>query len=131
MNKTTILAFFVLLGLATTAEAAFPEGQWTGKFWDVKTGKLIATDGNCIVGNGTWYNTNAPGMQGKWFMKGDEIYIHAYSTLENKDVYSSQLQKLSPTLMGGRHQHWTTDGSLAIFATTTLSYSSSACLPPA
>jgi hypothetical protein len=33
--------------------------------------------------------------------------------------------------MAGKHQHWAIDGSLAIFATTTLTYVGSTCLPPA
>jgi hypothetical protein len=125
------IVFGLLFGLSTVVQAAFPEGQWTGKFWDAKTGKLAATDGNCILKDGTWYNTAASNVRGKWFMKGDDIYIHAYSTAGINEVYSSQLQKLNSTLMGGKHQHWSIDGSLAIFATTTLSYVGATCLPPA
>lgn len=125
------LAVIFLLAMANVANAAFPEGQWTGKFWDAKRGKLVATDGNCFLADGTWYNTAATGVRGKWFMKGDDVYIHAYSTIGTNEVYSSQVQRFSPTLMAGQHQHWATDGSLAIFATTTLTYVGSTCLPPA
>jgi hypothetical protein len=80
MNKK-LIAFSLLFGLSTIAQAAFPEGQWTGKFWDAKTGKLIAVDGNCFLADGTWYNTTAVGVRGRWFMKGDDLYLHAYSTM--------------------------------------------------
>ena len=130
MKTFVKLAVIAATTLAGSAFAKFPEGQWTGNFWDVQSGKAIATDGNCFLADGTWYNTSATGVHGKWLLSGSEMYIQAVVDGSNQ-VYSSQVTVVNPKLMAGRHQHWTTDGSMAIFATTSLSYHSSTCLPPA
>lgn len=128
------IALAIVLTLGCTSTYAI-EGQWEGEYWHAADGSSFAegyVDGSCFRSDGTWYSTTQVGLEGKWYQKGNELYINALNTDSNqvvKSVFSGNLEMVSVHLWTGSHQHWsvTDPDSKTLYLKQTLKFKKQEC----
>jgi hypothetical protein len=127
-----IIMISLLLGLATTAEAAFPEGQWAVDTYKDSNGTLYSTVGICIKAGGTWYLTTPVESTGSghWYIKGNDVHLHGNLHANAELNESIELTKVNSKLLTGFWQEWLDDGSFNLYNTTKWTFTSATCLSP-
>lgn len=131
-NKYFVSALLLAVLLPTTANAAFPAGQWKVDLYSDRAGTATTVDGFCIKANGTWYLTTAGSepWSGFWVMKGNDIRFHG----NNKALTwsdSGELSRVSSTLLTGYWQAWPNGEVGNYWWVAKWSFTSATCAAPA
>ena len=127
----TRIASFKFPSCGAPIAKGWPTGQWTVTSYNDQTGNTKqATQGICIVGDGTWYGTTYADWGGDWFKKGNDLHMNGnFWDGAGNDIF--EFDKVAGWHMDGYWQEWTDDFTTEFWFTAKWQKKSNTCAPPA
>ena len=120
---------YLLLAVASLPVGLQGNGMVTS-YDDQAGNSKLATQGICIVGDGTWYSTTFGPWGGDWFKKGNDLHMNGnYASGDGNDIF--EFDKVAGWHMDGYWQEWRDSVGDVGWATAKWEKKSNKCDPPA